>query len=194
MKGIVFNLLEALVVAHAGEDAWDDSLERAGVAGAYTAIGNYADEEFAALLATVPVPDEGESGRLRWFGRRAMPMLRDRYPDFFDAYTTTRPFLLTLNDVIHAEVRKLYPGATVPVFDYTRDPDDPGVLLLGYRSPRRLCELAEGFVLGAADHFGERVELRQDLCMHRGDDSCEIRCAFSQVPEQLLPAAELVGG
>lgn len=178
MKGIVFNLLEALTVRGAGEDAWDHALEQVGVSGAYTAIGNYRDEEFTALLAAVPVPPGADAVRLRWFGRQAMPMLRDRYPLFFTPYTATWPFLLTLNDVVHAEVRKLYPGATVPVFDFTADPADPDVLLLDYRSPRRLCALAEGFVLGAADHFADQVDVRQDVCMHRGDDHCELRCDF----------------
>ena len=178
MKGIIFNLLEGITTAECGEDNWDDVLDRACLDGAYTAIGSYPDGDFMALLGAVPKPGLDTDDRLRWFGRQAMPTLHERYPLFFADHISTRPFLLTLNDVIHAEVRKLYPGATVPVFDFADDPAAPDVLLLGYRSPRRLCMLAEGFVLGAADFFGEAVTVGQDACMLRGDDHCQLRCRF----------------
>lgn len=178
MKGIIFNLLEGITTSQCGEDVWDDVLDRAAVEGAYTAIGSYPDGEFMVLLGAVPMAELDTSERLRWFGRGAMPTLHRRYPVFFADHTSTLPFLLTLNDVIHAEVRKLYPGATVPVFDFADDPADPDVLLLGYRSPRQLCMLAEGFVLGAAEFFGEDVQLSQDVCMLRGDDHCQLRCHF----------------
>jgi hypothetical protein len=71
---------------------------------------------------------------------------------------------------------KLYPGVVVPDFDF--ESEAPDVLRLGYRSQRRLCALAEGFVIGAAAHYGETVELEQLTCMHRGDDRCVIRCRF----------------
>jgi hypothetical protein len=33
---------------------------------------------------------------------------------FFENVTATKSFLLTLNHIIHPEVRKLHPGAEVP--------------------------------------------------------------------------------
>jgi predicted hydrocarbon binding protein len=35
--------------------------------------------------------------------------------------------------------------------------------------------LAEGLVLGSADHFGESVSVHQTSCKHRGDSRCTIR-------------------
>jgi hypothetical protein len=70
---------------------------------------------------------------LRWFGRSAMPLLAERYPDFFKGHTDTRSFLLTLNSIIYPEVRKLYPGAITPVFDF--DTSSADVLQIGYNSP-----------------------------------------------------------
>ena len=55
---------------------------------------------------------------MRWFGREALPLLADRYPDFFEQHPRHQPFLLTLNRIIHPEVRKLYPGADVPNFEF----------------------------------------------------------------------------
>jgi len=181
LKGVIFNLLEAVATERWGEDAWDDILEAAGVEGAYTAIGNYADEEFQVLLLKLPT-DEPVDTRLRWFGRSAMPLLAQRYPEFFVEYPNTYHFLLTINDVIHREVRKLYPDADVPVFDLEPSGDlaEGGVrrVIMGYRSARRLCRLAEGFILGAADHFGEEVHVSQRECMLLGADRCGLVCTF----------------
>jgi hypothetical protein len=98
------------------------------------------------------------------------------YPGFFVAHTSTRPFLLTLNDIIHPEVRKLYPGADVPVFDF--DTPAPHVLVIGYRSARRLCAFAEGLIAGAARHYAEEVTIHQPECMNRGDERCLLICSF----------------
>jgi hypothetical protein len=178
MKGIVFNLLEQVLTEEHGEDAWDQVLDSAGQEGAYTAVGSYPDEHFMSLVAAACdrfglEPDD----LVRWFGKRAMPLFAARYPSFFEGHTSTRSFVLTLNDVIHPEVRKLFPGAEVPNFRF--ESPDEGTVELGYVSPRKLCSFAEGLVEGAAAHFGETVTMRQTMCMKRGDDRCVLVCTFA---------------
>jgi Haem-NO-binding len=171
MKGIVFNLFEQLVRRDHGEDAWDDLLDAAGVDGAYTSLGSYADADLLALVGAASEATGTEPAELiRWFGREAMPAFASAHPDFFAGHDDTRSFLLTLNDLIHPEVRKLYPGAGVPDFDYDTTAD--GHLRMHYRSARRLCTFAEGLIEGAAQHFGERVTIEQPSCMHHGDELC----------------------
>lgn len=174
MKGIVFNLLEAVVRREHGDDVWEDLLEVASVDGAYTSLGNYPDEEMTRLVGAassmLKIPPDGV---VRWFGRNALPLLATKHPHFFEAHRSTRPFLLALNDVIHSEVRKLYPGADVPVFTY--DTSSPDVLLMHYRSPRKMCALAEGFIEATAAHYGEELTLDQPECMMRGDGKCVLR-------------------
>ena len=173
MKGIVFTLLEQAVVADHGEDAWDDLLEGAGLEGVYTSLGDYPDEDLRKLVEQasarlgLPVQDV-----IRWFGRSALPRLAQAYPHFVAGHTGTLSFLHTLNDIIHPEVRKLYPGADVPWFDFAETPD--GGLVMGYHSRRRLCGFAEGLIEGAAAHFKEPVSIAQPTCMLRGDPSCEL--------------------
>jgi hypothetical protein len=111
------------------------------------------------------------------FGARSIPLLARRYPAFFDGHHSTRSFLLTLNDVIHPEVRKLYPGADVPDFSY--DTSDAKALTMIYASPRRFCVLAEGLITGAARHFAQRVDIAQPECMHRGDVRCVLSMTFT---------------
>ena len=177
MKGIVFNLLEEVVTTEHGERTWDALLEAAGASGAYSSLGNYEDDELARLVgAASKALDVPPQDVVRWFGRKAIPLLARRYPAFFSPHRHTRDFLLTLNTIIHPEVRKLYPEAIVPEFVF--ETPAPNVLRLGYRSPRKLCALAEGFVLGAADHFGESVAQEQPRCMLRGDAECTIVVTF----------------
>lgn len=176
MKGIIFNLVEEVVTNEYGADTWDLLLERSGVDGAYTSLGSYPDDDLHKLvMAAAQALDTPPADVIRTIGAAAMPMLADRYPEFFAGHDC-RGFLLTLNDIIHPEVRKLYPGSDVPDFSYHGSTDDE--LVIGYRSDRKLCALAEGFILGAAKHYGETVELAQDQCMLRGDDRCMIAVTF----------------
>lgn len=177
MKGIVFNVLEDVVSAAHGEEAWDDLLDSAGLDGAYTSLGSYPDEQLHALVelasARLDIP---RHDLIRWFGRKSAGHFAQRYPQFFAPHTGTRPFLLTLNDVIHAEVRKLYPGASVPDFDF--DDRRDGRLGMIYRSAKKMCAFGEGLILGAGDHYRETVTVEQPACMHRGDDHCLLLCSF----------------
>jgi hypothetical protein len=173
VKGIVFNLLEEIVTAEHGEDTWDDLLDDAGLDGSYTSLGNYADDDLMRLVAAASARlDLPADDVVRWFGRHATPLFERQYPDFFDAHDSTIPFVLTLNEIIHPEVRKLYPGADVPVFDFATPSDD--VLVMGYSSARKLCAFAEGLLLGAGDVFGQRVTIEQPTCMNRGDERCRL--------------------
>src|SRR6185312_7716364 len=112
MKGIVFNVLEEVVVANYGEAVWDDLLDAAGSDGVYTSLGTYPDDHIMRLVKAasdalgIPPMDV-----VRWFGRQAIPRFAERYPVFFTAHTSTRPFVLALNTIIHPEVRKIYTGA-----------------------------------------------------------------------------------
>jgi hypothetical protein len=171
MKGIVFNLLEEVVIRNYGDDTWDELLTRTGLDGAYTSLGSYPDEHVGELVGAASGMLGLTAGEvLRWFGQEAMPLLAARYPVFFSSQTSTRPFLLSVNGIIHPEVRKIYPGADVPTFEF-RDGLD-GRLMMAYRSPRRLCALAQGFAEGAAAHYGERLEFEHVECMLKGDERC----------------------
>jgi hypothetical protein len=173
VKGIVFNLLEEAVTRAHGESAWDDLLEAAGLEGSYTSLGSYPDQHLpklvqAASAALGPSPQE----IIRWFGRESLPALAAAYPGFFEPHEDVISFLHTLNEIIHPEVRKLYPGADVPTFGFSTSED--GTVTMRYGSPRQLCAFAEGLIEGAAAHYGQSVTIAQPRCMLRGDELCVI--------------------
>jgi heme-NO-binding protein len=178
VKGIIFNLLEEIVRREHGDTTWDDLLEAAQLDGAYSSLGSYPDDHLHKLVqsasSALKLPPEEI---IKWFGRNALPLLAHKYPQFFEPHQSARPFLLTLNDIIHSEVRKLYPGAQVPEFDY--DASSPTVLLMGYRSSRKLCLLAEGFTEAAAAHYGEILTFVHLQCVNRGDEKCLFKISFT---------------
>lgn len=177
MKGIIFRLLEQVVTRAHGDETWEKLLEATGLSGEFTTLGNYPDEQLRALVdAAAEATGEPTEVVIRWFGREAMPVLANLYPEFFQPHHSLATFLPTLNDVIHAEVRKLYPDAVVPEFDFTRP--DPHSIRLVYRSPRKLCALAEGFIEGAATLLGETVTITQPECMLLGGERCVLDCTF----------------
>lgn len=177
MKGVVFNLLEETVTRAFGPDTWDALLDASDVSGAYTSLGNYPDSEIEALVAAAgQALSLDRDAVLRWFGTNAMPVLAELYPDFFSGAPDARSFVEGVNTIIHAEVRKLYPGAECPHF---RMHDEAGDLLMDYVSSRNMCALAQGFVEGAAAWYGQPVEFQHTACTAHGDPHCTFKLAWA---------------
>jgi hypothetical protein len=171
MKGIIFNVLEDVVVQQFSQDVWEDLIDKAGVGGAYTSLGNYSDEELASLVTTSAAALGKTPGEvLRWFGQSAMPLLATRFPALFEPHKSSRDFVLSVNKIIHPEVRKLYAGASCPFFHFA--PSECGSMLMAYHSQRKLCILAQGFIEGAATHYHDRADVHHRECMHNGDEKC----------------------
>ncbi|MCH9729505.1 MAG: heme NO-binding domain-containing protein [Actinomycetia bacterium] len=173
MKGVLFNAVEEAVSREWSEDLWDDLLIAADVDGAYTALGNYPDAQLVALANAAaerlssPVEDV-----LRTLGRITFEPLFARYGGLMEEPTSLREFLPILEELIHPQVLKLYPGASVPRFVLRENGAD---LELDYVSVRNMCTLAEGLIQGVADHYGETVAVDQPSCKQRGDSRCTIR-------------------
>jgi hypothetical protein len=173
MKGVIFNIVEETVRAEHGEDAWDSLLDAAGLDGAYTSLGTYPDQDMAALVtAACAALGVSQEDLLRHLGRQGFGRLAARNPDLMTEFSDSRSLLLGLNAVIHPEVRKVYPGADVPVFEVVSGESDH--ISLSYRSKRGLCHFAEGLALGVGDALGETFTVTQPICQHLGDDHCEL--------------------
>jgi len=95
----------------------------------------------------------GADELLRVVGRAILPDLASHVDDVVDRDGTAFEFLATIDDVIHVEVRKLYPDAATPTVR-TRPIDDRSIEVT-YGSSRKMSALAEGLILGAGDLFGE---------------------------------------
>jgi hypothetical protein len=171
VKGIIFN--EFLEFAEQVESAsFADSLIQntsPASGGAYTAIGTYDYCELVDMVVewskqkARPVPE-----LLHDFGEHVFGRFVAGYPEFFDGIDDAFAFLDTLENRIHAEVRKLYPEANPPRFDTVRHGED--IMRLHYTSLRCLGDFASGLLQGCIKHFGGGIRVAvSDQTGKRGD-------------------------
>lgn len=171
MKGVVFNILEDCVTKAHGERTWDALLDRSGASGAYTSLATYPDEElFAIVGAASAMLGVSADEVVDWFAVSAAPEFRSRFPRFYEGHTGLRSFVASLDDIIHPEVKKLYPNAETPSFAMEPQPD--GRFALHYRSRRQMCRFAAGLLKGTAPLFGETVLVEHAACTRDGADHC----------------------
>ncbi len=174
MKGVVFNYLAEMVEEGFGLEAWDSILQTTGLTGNYIASETYPDEELMALVdAAHDKTGIDKRDLVRSFGKYILPNFREQNPQFFEAHNDLKSFLLSVDQMIHIEVRKLHPDAALPEFEY-QDKDDSEFTMY-YSSPRKLCFLAEGLIEASAEHFGTKYELEHPECMHDGAERCALK-------------------
>ncbi|GAA4855459.1 heme NO-binding domain-containing protein [Luteimonas vadosa] len=172
MKGVVLELLGRCARDAFGEQAWQRAIAQAGLAEPFDQQRTYPDAEFNALVAAVATERGiGIDDAQRWFGESAVAHFHAMAPHLFDQHQDSWSFLLTLNDIIHPQVRRDFPGASAPDFGF--DANEAGELVMTYHSQRRMCAFAEGLILASMRHYDDPPELRHVRCMHRGDPHCE---------------------
>ena len=158
MKGVIFNSVAEAVIKLGGEELWDDLLDKAGLTGSYTSLGSYDDAE---LISLVVVASEALNMTVdettEFIGEHVFPHLSGRHENLIEDHDGAVSLLCALNDVIHPEVLKLYPDASVP--DFTTLERDGNRLKLLYRSERQLPALAAGLIRGAGNLYNEKVDI-----------------------------------
>ncbi len=173
MKGVIFTFLADMVEEQFGLEAWDSILTETGLNGVYVSTETYPDEEvFRLVEATHKATDIPMNDLIKAFGQYAFGKFQKSHPDFCNPEYTLKEFLLTVDSVIHVEVKKLQPDAQLPSFGY--DNESENELTMIYSSPRKLCMLAEGLIAGAAEFYNTQYTLTHDKCMHDGSDHCTL--------------------
>jgi hypothetical protein len=164
MLGMVFCELLEMIEQRFSFEMADAVLARAGLAGTWTAVGNYDDADLVALVVSlsaesgVPVPE-----LLRAYGHHLFGVFRDRYGQFMAHHTRSIDFFAVLESHVHTEVRKLYPTSRPPLFELVDL--GGGRQGLDYRSDRALGDFAHGLIEASLTHFGEDASTlsREDL-------------------------------
>ena len=170
MKGIVFTEFLQLVEEKFGYDMVDKLLliAKPENEGAYTAVGTYDHTELIQLVVTLSKEIDAEvSDLVKLFGGYLFKKFSAAYSDLiFSNVDNSFDFLENVDGYIHGEVRKLYPGAELPVFEYNR-PDDQTLEVL-YKSSRPFADLCEGLMGACISHFGEDIEVEREDLSHDG--------------------------
>lgn len=157
MKGVIFNVVQEVVEDLFDTETWDVLLENADLDGAYTALGDYADEELVAIVAAAcAATGQGAEDVLRLVGHHGLPKLASRVPESLTLADDPISFIRQVNDIIHPEVLKIYPHAIPPAFEFDDHPDG---IIVRYRSARNLPALAEGLLSGVSLLFDTTVNV-----------------------------------
>lgn len=162
MKGIVFTEFLDMVETKFSPDMVDSIVQAADLpnGGAYTAVGTYPHAEMGRLVSALSARSEiSPAELLQQYGQHLFGRFHQQYGSFFDGTKDSFGFLQRVGDVIHVEVRKLYPDAELPEFEIANASEHH--LRMIYRSPRCLGDFAEGLIRGCIAHFGEDVSLRR---------------------------------
>lgn len=160
MRGIVFTELLEMVEEEQGYEFVDQLLEKVlpGSEGAYTSVGSYPYQELVVLIGElsnqlqVPIDD-----LLEKYGKHLFGVFAVKYATLFAADIDAFKFLSMVESHIHPEVLKLYPDAELPSFDVERYED--GLLVMVYKSKRKMGTFALGLIKGCLDHFNEKAEV-----------------------------------
>ncbi|KQZ39948.1 heme NO-binding domain-containing protein [Duganella sp. Root1480D1] len=173
MKGIVFTEFMELVEGRMGLEMLDRIITEAKLPndGAYTSVGTYDHAELVRLVQALSDASGVSMPQLiHMFGEHLFQRFSVSYQPLFADSHSAFDFLSHIDDVIHVEVRKLYPDAELPSLPCERP--SPDRLLMHYSSPRGLGDLAEGLIAGCIKHFGEniavtRTDLPKEGALHR---------------------------
>lgn len=163
MKGIVFTeflqMVEDVFSANMVDDIIDETNPASG--GAYTNVGTYDHREIVNMVIELSKRTGiGVNELIRSFGQHLFMRFTLGYPGFFQGIDDAFVFLSGIENIIHAEVRKLYPDAELPRFE--TEYYDAKKLILLYKSSRHFEDLAEGLILGCIDHFKQNISVQRE--------------------------------
>lgn len=160
MKGVVFTEFLTMVEEVFSYDIADKIIEACDLStgGAYTSVGTYDHSELVDLVTALSNETSTDIADLiKTFGVHLFGRFYANYGEFFKNTTTTYDFLMSVESYIHVEVLKLYPDAELPTFTCRLEGDS--TLYMVYKSKRPFADLAEGLIMGCANHFGENINV-----------------------------------
>ncbi len=171
MKGLIFNEFLAFVEQTMTYDMVDKIILKSNIesGGAYTSIGTYDPQEFFKLLTALS-EETGTSKKqlLITYGEHLFGVFATDYPQFFKNSGSVFQFLCTVEAHVHAEVKKYYSDASFPHFRCKTVP--PNTLIMEYRSPRHLADLAEGLIRGCIHFHQENIDIiRESMPVKQGE-------------------------
>jgi len=178
MKGIVFTEFLEMVEETFGLETLDYIIYKSDLKskGIYTSIGTYDFFEMLSLISNlsekvkIPVQD-----LIYAYGLYFFKVLVDHHPKIIEMYKTPMDMLESVENHIHVEVRKLYPGAELPTFKIVTRNDD--FMEMIYYSDRSLYMFAKGLMEKTFEHYNKNATVEFELLKENGT---EVRFLISQ--------------
>jgi predicted hydrocarbon binding protein len=174
MNGIVFIEIAKFAQSRLGNQAWREVVRLAGVPSrTYFRVADYPDQEaFALLSALAATMKEPDAVILESLGEFIVPDLikMSRYwikPDW-----KTLDLIANTEKTIHEMLRSEGSQTNPPRLQCSRI--SPEEVAVTYDSPRKMCALAKGIIMGVGKHYGERVTIAEPTCMLKGAAACQL--------------------
>lgn len=178
MKGIILSEFIEFIEANLGEDRAQSIIDESNIesGGAYSRVGQYDYQELLQLLSqTVVETSQEASVLLQQFSDHLFMMFKRDYSVFFEGVDSAAKMLTQIDNHIHVEVKKLYPDAELPKFEYTREEN---ILTLDYVSPRPLAAVAHALVNACLKFFGDGERL---LSSSISEDQCSAQFVIETI-------------
>lgn len=161
MKGIIFTEFLDIIEETFGLDICQQMLDQASDKGIYTAVGSYDHLALVKLILTLSkitkIPPESLQ---EIFGEAVFSRLLQTMPEMADSQQGTFSFIKKVETYIHTEVKKLYPDATPPRFDFLSESETH--MVMDYQSARCMSHVCLGLIKGCANHFGQTVAISME--------------------------------
>ena len=164
MKGIVFTEFLEMVENEFGLEVLDSIILKSNLptGGVYTSVGTYDFFEMQSLIVNlsketgIPVDD-----LIYAYGRYFFSVLTRNHRDIFGLYASPIEMLASIENHIHVQVRKIYPGAELPTFKIIVQQED--YLEMVYYSERSMYMFAKALMEKTFEHYdsGYRIELEK---------------------------------
>ena len=170
MKGVVFTEFIEMVEEAFSPQIVDEMIVASELPsnGVYTAVGTYDHGEMVQLVTQLSrLTGADISHLLQKYGEFLFTKFVKGYPVFFEGVNSAFGLLKSIEEYIHIEVKKLYPDAELPSFEY-EEPNQNQLVLI-YRSPRGLGHFARGLINGCIQHYERPIDVEQvDLSEGKG--------------------------
>ena len=169
MKGVVFTQFVEFIEEKFGFDIVDDMIENSELStnGVFTQAGNYPFEDMFNMVQTlsqstgIPISD-----LIHAYGEHLFSILITIYPKPITVYDNTFDFIKHVEEVVHPEVKKLYPDSDLPTFELVEDGNT--LMKIKYISSKPLMDFAKGLMHGCAKHYSENISISYESLPFNG--------------------------
>jgi hypothetical protein len=164
MKGVVFTEFLEFIEDKFGFDVSDKMIEDSSLStdGIFTQAGNYPfDDLFNMIVNLSKITKVEVSDLVKAYGIHLFSKLITIYPKPTQDYNNTFDFIRNVEDVVHPEVKKLYPDSDLPHFEDVKVNENE--LTFTYVSNKPLMDFAVGLIEGCAEYYNEKVEVSYKL-------------------------------
>ncbi|HGO5293051.1 heme NO-binding domain-containing protein [Photobacterium damselae] len=158
MKGIIFTEFIDIVEDQFGLAICQQMLDEAKDEGIYTAVGSYEHTSLVKLILALSKITKISAAELQEsFGYLVFPRLLTSLPIQITGDDSTFSFIQRVENHIHTEVKKLYPDATPPRFEFISSTQT--YLIFDYHSARCMSHVCLGLIKGCAQYFNQTIEI-----------------------------------